>query len=230
MIASSIGALCLVAFLAAADELTARDLFDRFQAVYSQSKVISCSFEEETIMDGQKRVAHGRIFFQKPNRLRQEYVDPNDPDILAQLVVLDGAFSWSYTPWLNQVTRQEMDPEGADELLPGIGGDFEDVPTQFDLSVGLDEIAAAQNVYLLVMRPKAQPDDPSSGETLEVWIRGSDWTPVQFSYTSSLDNVTTVIRLQKLDMHAEVEPGTFEFDPPAGTEVITMTRRYKSDE
>ena len=175
LIAWSVGALCLVGRIAAADAPTARDLFDHFQAVYAETKVLSAEFEEETIMDGQKRVANGRVFFEKPNRLRQEYDDPNNPKILAQLVVLDGAFSWSYTPWLNQVTRQAMDPDGADELLPGIGGDFENVPTRFDLSVGVDEIAAAQNVYLLVMRPKTEADEPPSGETLEVWIRGSEW-------------------------------------------------------
>jgi outer membrane lipoprotein-sorting protein len=119
--------------------------------------------------------------------------------------------------------------------VPGIGVDFEHVPERFDLSIEEDEIAAAQNVYLLEMRPKPEAGEDRSSEVLGIWVRGPEWserawTPVQFSYASELDNVTTVIRLQKLDLNAEIPADTFQFTPPSGTEIITITADYKSDQ
>lgn len=213
----------------AAAELTALEVFAHVQETYAGMEAMSARFEEETIMDGQHRVAQGRLQFKKPGLLRQEYFEKDEPDLLSQLIVLDGQMSWAFTPWLNQVTRKEMSTERAQEILPGAGANFEKIPDNFDLALKVDEVADGKDIYLLEMRPKPDTDGKPADELLEIWIRASDWAPLQFAYSHIPNHMTTVIRLNEVDFDAKPAPTTFTFTPPIGVEVITITDRHESD-
>ncbi|MDA1192332.1 MAG: outer membrane lipoprotein carrier protein LolA [Candidatus Poribacteria bacterium] len=209
---------------------TAASVFQNFQKSYANVKSISADFQETTIMDGQKRTAKGHLQFQKPNLLRQEYLDETDPTVTTQLIVLDGEMSWSYTPWLNQVTRKRLNPKTSQEILPGAGKNFENIPANYDLALKQDAMAAEKGIHLLEMRPKPGPDGAVIGEYLEVWIRAEDWVPVQFSYTNVENDVVTIVRLEKLNLKATPKKGAFSFEPPRGVEIITITDDYLNDE
>lgn len=219
----------LLATRGIAADLTAVEVFSHVQTTYAAMEAMSAEFEEETIMDGQHRVAQGRLQFKKPGLLRQEYYEKDKPDLLSQVIVLDGKMSWAYTPWLNQVTRKAMSTERAQEILPGAGANFEKIPENFDLSLKIDEVADGKEIYLLEMRPKPDADGKPADEYLEIWIRASDWEPLQFAYSHIPNRMTTVIRLKEVDFEAEPDPATFTFTPPIGVEVITITDRHESD-
>ena len=87
---------------------TVEKVFQNFKAAYEKSKNFSADFEETTLQAGNKSVARGRLMFSKPNLLRKAYVSHKDPTQLAQLIVLDGEYSWAYTPVLSQVNKEEM--------------------------------------------------------------------------------------------------------------------------
>ncbi|GIX06298.1 MAG: hypothetical protein KatS3mg115_0701 [Candidatus Poribacteria bacterium] len=203
--------------------LTPQEVFANFQQAYAKLHAIQARFEEATVIAGERRTAKGEIIFQKPNLLRQAYLDPNDPLVTAQLIVVDGENSWSYTPWLNQVTRKRLNPKTAQEILPGAGPNFEKLPENYDLSLLSDEAAAKRNMYHLEIRPKPTAQTPVVQEKLEVWIRAEDWIPVQIAYTNEAEEVTTVITLTQVDLNAQPSPETFQFVPPPGVEVITIT-------
>ena len=165
----------------------------------------------------------------KPGLLRQEYFEKDEPDLLQQVIVLDGKMSWAYTPWLNQVTRKAMDTERAQELLPGAGANFENIPENFDLALKEDEVADGEAIFLLEMRPRPDADGTPATEILEVWILADGWQPLQFAYSHIPNRMTTVIRLDDVNFEAELEPDVFTFTPPVGVEVITITDRHESD-
>lgn len=211
-------------------EPTASQIFENFRKVYVKMKAFAADFEEETTMDRQTRTAKGQLLFQKPNKLRQKYLDPKNPNgPPAQEIILDGKTSWSYTPWLNQVTRKEMNPQSSRELLPGAGENFEKLSANFTIARKADPVAAKKGVYLLEMTPKPTKETPAGSETLEVWIRASDWAPIQFAYTNKPNDMRTVMRFTSLNLDAEPNPKAFTFVPPAGVEVVTIKDDYKAD-
>ena len=73
---------------------TIENVFQNFKAAYEKSKNFSAEFEETTLRAGNRSTARGRLMFSKPNLLRKKYVSHRDPTQLAQLIVLDGEYSW----------------------------------------------------------------------------------------------------------------------------------------
>lgn len=211
------------------EELTALEIFEKFQAVYAKTKTVAAIFDEVTLLDGQRRTATGRLIFSKPNLLRQEYYDPKDPKTIAQVIVLDGKTSWSYVPWLNQVTRKAMNPNASRELFPGAGENFENIPKNFTLKLKNDDAARKKGSYLLVVEPKADTPNKNTTEFLEVWIRSSNWLPVQFSYTNRESDVVTIVSLRDMKLNVTPPQNAFVFTVPPGAEVVTLKDDYKND-
>jgi len=214
---------------ARAQELTAEQVFGKMQAVYAKMKTVAAVFDETTIMDGDRRTAKGRLIFGKPNLLRQEYFDPKDAKSVAQVIVLDGSMSWSFTPWLNQVTRKEMDTKSSRELLPGAGENLELVPKSFSLSLKKDDAARRKGVYLLHMEPKPGTRGVGVGEHLEIWVSQKDWLPVQVSYTNTENDVVTIIAFNDMKLDVTPPKNAFKFEVPPGVEVVTIKDDYKRD-
>lgn len=211
------------------EELTALEVFEKFQAVYAKTKTVAAVFDEVTLLDGQRRTATGRLLFSKPNLLRQEYYDPKDPKTIAQVIVLDGKTSWSYVPWLNQVTRKAMNPEASRELFPGAGENFENIPKNFTLRLKKDEAARKKGVYLLVVEPKPDTASKNVSEFLEVWISSGSGLPIQFSYTNRENDVVTVVSLRDMKLNVTPPPNAFVFTVPPGAEVVTLKDDSKND-
>lgn len=225
-----LGFACLIGLMPTlrAEEPSALQVFENFRKVYAQTKTFSAEFTETTLMDGQKRAAKGRLVFQKPNLLNQEYFDPKDPKTVAQRIVLDGKTSWSYTPWLNQVVRKELDPKSSKELLPGAGESLERLPDQYAITLKEDAASKAK-AYLLELKPKPDASGKTTGESLEVWIRKTDWLPIQIAYKNKPNDVTTIVSFDSLKLNVTPPKDAFVFTPPAGIEVVTMTDEYKTD-
>ena len=211
---------------------TVDEIFHKFKAAYDTSKNFSAEFEETTLQDGNKSTASGKLLFSKPNLLRKEYLSRGDPSQTVQLIILDGDYSWSYTPMLNQVNKMRWNNPNRNELLPGIGASLEDVQENYHMHLVPDVIAKKKGVYQIELMPKphllSQPADETqhAREMLGVWVQSSDWLPVQFGYRSEREDGSTLsvtVSLKKIRRDEEIAPDTFKFVIPDDVEVIDLS-------
>jgi outer membrane lipoprotein-sorting protein len=211
---------------------TVDEVFQSFKTAYEKSKNFSADFEETTFRAGNKNVARGRVAFSKPNLLRKEYVSQKDPTQLAQLIILDGEYSWSYTPLLNQVNKMRWNKSNRKELLPGVGASLEDVQKNYDIKLVADAAANAKGVYRIELTPKphmipgAENGAVPPREILEVWVQSDEWLPVQFGYRSESDDendMSVIVSLANIQRDQEVGADTFKFVIPDGVEVIDLS-------
>lgn len=211
---------------------TVNEVFENFRKAYNKSRNFSADFEETIFRDGVKSSSRGELTFSKPNFLRKRTVSQKDPNQLVQLIVLDGNYSWAYTPMLNQVNKMKLNNPEHEPLLPGIDASLQDVQKNYDMKLVVDEAANQRGVYQLELTPKphllSKPVDSrqSSRETLEMWIQSKDWLPIQFGYNLQGDaesDVSGIISLTNIKRDRKLEAEFFNFDIPAGAEVIDIS-------
>lgn len=211
---------------------TVEEVFQNFKSAYEKSKNFSADFEETTFRAGNRSVANGRLVFSKPNLLRKEYVSRKDPNQLAQLIILDGEYSWSYTPLLNQVNRMRWNKSNRKELLPGIGASLEDVQKNYDMKLVEDTVASAKGVHHIELNPKPHMRPSAEGgttpprEILEIWVKSEEWLPMQFGYRSESDDgngMSVIVSLTNIERDREIAVDTFKFVMPDGVEVIDLS-------
>jgi len=144
------------------------EMVKSFREKYEKTGNFSADFEQTTFVAGRKRVASGKLHFQKPNLLRQEYFDPSNPENMTQLIVSDGQTVWSYTPLINQVTKVKL---VQDELLPGFGQSLENVEKNYSLSFVADELAEKRGVHVVELIPRKRDGNSEFiFDVLQVWI------------------------------------------------------------
>ena len=222
--------LVSVLFLSNADSQTVDEIFQNFKKAFEKSENFSANFQETTLVSNRKNVAHGRFIFGKPNLLRKEYVDQKDTSKIVQTTVLDGTHAWTYTPILNQVNKMKWNKSGRKELIPGIGASLEDVQANFDMVLVRDEFANPKGIHQIALTPKEDPEDPLIGpkvkEKMLIWVKSSDWLPVQFGYESELEDGTrqsAIIILTDIQRDIEIAPDLFKFVVPKDAEVIDLS-------
>ena len=210
---------------------TIEKVFQNFKAAYEKSKNFSADFEETTLQAGNKSIARGRLKFSKPNLLRKTYVSHRDPTQLAQLIVLDGEYSWAYTPLLNQVNKRKWGRANRKELLPGLGASLDEAAEKFNMELVPDEAANPKGIYRIKLTPKPQmspgPNTGAPREIIEIWVRSDEWLPVQFGYQSESDeagNLSVIVAFAKIQRDIEMEADLFKFVIPDGAEVIDFSQ------
>ena len=207
--------------------ISATEIVKNFKKNYATTKNFNADFDQTTLIAGRKSVATGKVSFQKPNLLRQEYFDPANPENTIQLIVSDGKALWSYTPLVNQVTKQLI-PQGKEytELLPGFGASMENVEKNYSLKLIKDELAEKNGIHVLELIPKdADSDSASMFDELQVWIRDSDSVPVQFMYKNKKNEMTFIMTFKNVKKNEKLVASTFEFEAPKGAQIITVPNR-----
>ena len=211
---------------------TVNEVFENFRKAYNESQNFSAEFVETIFRDGAKSSSQGELTFSKPNLLRKKTVGQNDPNQLVQLIVLDGTYSWAYTPLLNQVNKMKLNNPDHEPLLPGIDASLQDVQENYDMELIVDEVANRKGVYQIELTPKPHmlsipaTDEQPPQETLEMWIQVKDWLPIQFGYKLQSDDesdVSGIISLTNIKRNQELKADFFRFDIPAGAEVIDIS-------
>jgi chaperone LolA len=204
--------------------ITVEEIVASFKKKYKETNNFSADFEQTTFVAGQKRVARGKLNFQKPNLLRQRYADPNNPENMTQLIVSDGETVWAYTPLINQVTKQELaQDESRLELLPGFGQSLENVYKNYSLSLAEDKLAEKQGIRVVELTPINSDESVDSVfDVLQIWIREKDSTPVQFMYKDGKNQITLVMSFKNVKTNEKLDDSTFKFEVPKGVQVITI--------
>ena len=211
---------------------TVNEVFGNFRKAYNESRNFSAEFEETIFRAGVKSSSRGELTFSKPNLLRKRTVSQKDPTQLVQLIVLDGTYSWAYTPMLNQVNKMKLNNPDHEPLLPGIDASLQDVQKNYNMELIVDEVANQKGVYQIELVPKAHmlsklvDDGQPPHETLAIWIQAKDWLPIQFGYKLQNDtesDVSGFVSLTNIRRDRKLEAGIFNFDIPDGAEVIDIS-------
>ena len=211
---------------------TVHEVFENFKKAYEESQNFSAEFEETTFRTHTKSSARGQLTFSKPNLLRKKYVSQKDSTQMVQVIVLDGTYSWSYTPMLNQVNKMKWNNANRRELLPGIGSSLQDVQKNYNMKLIVDEVANQKGIYQIEltpqphMLPESVDDVPPTRETLEIWVRTQDWLPMQFGYKSESDtgnDASVIVSLTDIQRDRELDSRLFNFVIPDGVEVIDLS-------
>ncbi len=202
------------------------EIFQNFKTAYEKSENFSANFEETTLFADKKSVARGQFIFRKPNLLRKEYVDRKDPSKVVQLTVLDGEYGWTYTPILNQVNKMKWNNPERRELLPGIGASLEDVQKNYDMALIPDEFANPKGVHQIELQPKRHMVSTNAKESLQIWVKSSEWLPVQFGYKTEFEDGTrqsVIVTLTQIERDKTLAPDLFRFVVPKDAEVIDLS-------
>ena len=209
---------------------TIEKVFQNFKAAYEKSKNFSADFEEATLQAGNRSIARGRLMFSKPNLLRKAYVSHKDPTKLAQLIVLDGEYSWSYTPVLSQVNKIKWGSANRRELYPGLGASLDEAAEKFNMELVPDEVANPKGIYRIKLVPKPQipvgTETSAPREFIEIWVNSDTWLPVQFGYQTEDDNevsISVIVAFAKIQRDIEMDADLFKFVIPDGVEVIDLS-------
>ena len=205
---------------------TVDEIFHNFKTAYEKSENFSANFEETTLFADKKSVARGRFIFRRPNLLRKEYVDRNDAAKVVQLIVLDGEYGWTYTPILNQVNKMKWNNSERRELFPGIGASLEDVQKNYNMALIPDEFANPKGVHQIELQPKRHMVRTNAKESLQIWVKSSEWLPVQFGYKTEFEDGTrqsVIVTLTQIERDKELAPDLFKFVVPEDAEVINLS-------
>ena len=150
-----------------------------------------------------KRNSSGTFEFARPNRFRFEYKRP-----FAQTIVADGQRVWMYDPDLNQViVRKLAQALGATPAALLAGTDPE---RDFELKA----LPAADALEWV----QATPRQKDSGlQSLRLGFRGKVLAVLEMVDTLGQ---RSVLQFTELQTGVRLAPKTFEFTPPAGTDVL----------
>lgn len=96
------GLCCLGATLSAA-EPSVKDVVRGVERRYNQARSLEADFIQRYTLGSTTLVESGRVYFQKPGRMRWDYESPEK-----KLFLADGEFAYFYVPEEQQVRRQSL--------------------------------------------------------------------------------------------------------------------------
>ena len=195
------------------------EIIKNVKKAYKNMKNFNSDFEQTTIVAGKKRVAFGKLAFQKPNLLRQEYYESEKSQKTSQLLVSDGKAVMSYTPMLKQVTKQEFSSKDQ-ELFPGFGQSLENIDKNYNAKLIKDEIAEKKSVHCVEFIPKKQ--ESQMFDVMQIWVRDGDSIPVQVMYKDGKNDATFFFSFKNIKINDKLDESLFKFTPPAGTQIVTI--------
>ena len=203
--------LCLVAICGAAWAQPAADGsavgIATLETFLSDVHSLTADFKQELWTADQRllQTETGTLSLRRPNRFRWIYVEPTQLTVVA-----DGIKLWIYDVELEQVTVAPLDATVESTPAMLLSGDrnvrdgFNVVGQTYRLD-GLDWIK---------LTPKTGGADFSS-----VLIGFKGKTPQRLELVDGLNQVTR-IELENVTVNPDVADSTFEFEPPAGVDVI----------
>lgn len=96
-------AVFLGAGAAGAAEPTVKDVVRAVERHYNQTRTLEADFVQRYTQGATTLVESGRVYFQKPGRMRWEYAAPDE-----KLFLTDGDYAYLYVPEEKQVRRQPV--------------------------------------------------------------------------------------------------------------------------
>src|SRR5215469_3142608 len=177
-----------------------------------QNRSTQADFQEERVIRLMKKpvVSSGRIWFQPPNKFRRE-VKGNSPSI----TVSDGRELWIYYPNFKSAERYPLgkgSPLDATVAAINSALNLENIETSFNISA-----TKSDNGHELALLPRTAAMKRVFHK-LDLRINNQFRVERTDMLLLNGDRIVTTYSNQN---RAPIPPSTFEFKPPAGTEVTT---------
>ena len=204
-----------VRFAAQAAPLSEDELKNLLAAI-RQNRSTQADFHEERVIRLMKKpvVSSGTVWFQSPNKFRRE-VKGNSPSVS----VSDGRELWIYYPNFTSAERYSLGKGSAlDATVTAINSalNLENIETSFNIIA-----TNAGNGYELQLLPRSAPMKRAF-QKLELRINEKFRVERTDMLLPNGDRIVTTYSNQT---RAPIPATTFEFKPPAGTEVTTPLGR-----
>jgi len=169
---------------------------ERFQAEFTQTvKSADGRIQEQ---------AQGEVWLQKPDKLRWVYTGE-----YPEIIVADGKNIWIYDESLEQVTVKPQSEEATDSPLMIIA-DVSKLDTQFQVT----ELGDFEGMNLLEL--KSLDSESEFDRILLGVVPGG----IRMMAMEDAFGQRTEIHFENVQINQPVDPGLFQFKPPAGTDVV----------
>jgi outer membrane lipoprotein carrier protein len=197
--------------IADAAPLSEADLKNLLAAI-RQNRTTQANFQEERMIRLMKKpvVSSGTVWFQPPNKFRRE-VKGNSPSI----TVSDGRELWIYYPNFKSAERYPLgkgSPLDATVAAINSALNLENIETSFNISA-----TKSDNGHELALLPRTAP---MKRVFQKLDLRINDKFRVERT-DMLLPNGDRIVTTYSNQTRAPIPASTFEFKPPAGTEVTT---------
>jgi len=197
---------CAVTILAVVTPARADTAQEQLRQFVATVAAADGAFVQTQLTDGTTRTQSGVFAFQRPGKFRWEVRQP-----YAQLVLSDGVHVFQYDPDLAQVIERSLDASlGASPAAILFG------KAQLDEAFAVSALPDADGLAWL----RAQPRETDAGFT-HVDMGFRDGFPARLLLLDVFGQ-TTRIELNNMQVHAGLPPATFQFDAPAGVDVVRM--------
>ena len=205
-------AMLLLAGTAGAAEPTVKEVVRAVEQRYNQPRTLEADFVQRYTQGAMTLVESGRVYFQKPGRMRWEYADPDE-----KLFLTDGDYAYLYVPDERQVRRQPL------KKAPEWQAAFALLLGRVNLNRLLDHIElvrvhSLEGPALWQLRGLARSDQPTfreiwldlndSYQVLRIEIRQPDGSLMEFHFRRWRENHPLAPDLFRLS----VPPGTAWID------------------
>lgn len=184
------------------------DALKRLQERYETTRTLTADFTQTVqspTLAGTLE-SHGKVAFEKPNRMRWDYEPPD-----RQTIVGDGDTLWIYQPDDKQVIKaplsEAFQASTPVSFLAGLGR----VERDFDATLERDE----PQRWVLRLVPRK---DKGIG-TLHLTVRKADASVEEARITDTL-GTTTRIAFSGERRNVALDAGLFHFTPPPGVDVV----------
>ena len=195
-----VAAALLAAFLSPADaQPDARALLDDFARGLDS---LSAEFSQITVDSHEEVVeeSRGRMYFQAPDLIRWDYLEP-----FPQVIVADGEQLWHYDESLEQVTVRPQPAPGDSPML---------VLTRPELLEKFYRILPSDRPDQLRFEPLA---DQAEIEMARLTFR--DGKPATLDLFDRFGQ-STRLTLTDIERNPQIDPSVFEFEVPEGADVL----------
>ena len=198
-------AFVLLAFCAAVPPASATAL-ERFQSFIRVTQSARADFSQKVYDRNKKLVqeSNGSFAFQRPGRFRWAFAKP-----YAQLIVGDGEKVWVHDVDLNQVTVRKLSHALGATPAALISGSA-DVEQAFVFS----EAGDRDGLQWLDAAPK---DKEAGFERIRM---GFSATGMEAMELVDQFGQLTMLRFANLQRNPKLDPGTFQFTPPKGADLL----------
>ena len=150
-----------------------------------------------------------KMYFKKPNGFYWETITP-----FKELIVTNGVKLWNYQPDLEQVVIENWDSSKSELAAQLLNGETENLGSDYQIEQLYSDDSGD---HQFTLTPLATD---SVYERISISFVTSELDQI---YLNSKNGQQTVWRFVTIERNESLEDNVFEFDPPAGIEIIENT-------
>jgi len=150
-----------------------------------------------------------KMYFKKPNGFYWETITP-----FKELIVTNGVKLWNYQPDLEQVVIEDWDSSKSELAAQLLNGETENLGSNYQIEQLYSDDSGDRQFTLTPLATD------SVYERISISFVTSELDQI---YLNSKNGQQTVWRFVTIERNESLEDSVFEFDPPAGIEIIENT-------